>query len=67
ACARTSTQALTNAIAPYVLDLAEKGYRRALKEDVGLKEGLNVCLGQVTNQHVAHDCGYKFHAPDNFL
>lgn len=67
ACARTSTQALTNAIAPYVIDLADKGYKKALKEDRGLKEGLNVCLGHVTNEHVAHDCGYEFHAPDKFL
>jgi alanine dehydrogenase len=64
ACARTSTQALTNAIAPYVVDLADKGYKQALKEDEGLKNGLNVCLGRVTNAHVAHDCGYEFHKPE---
>ncbi|MFC2049350.1 alanine dehydrogenase [Chlamydiota bacterium] len=67
ACARTSTQALTNATAPYVLDLADKGYKRALREDTGLKNGLNVCLGKVTNEHVAHDCGYEYHEPEKFL
>lgn len=67
ACARTSTQALTNAIAPYVMELAERGYKKALKEDAGLKNGLNVCLGHVTNEHVAHDCGYTYHEPDKFL
>jgi alanine dehydrogenase len=67
ACARTSTQALTNAIAPYVMDLADKGYKRALKEDEGLKNGLNVCLGKVTNAPVALDCGYEYHAPEQFL
>ncbi len=61
ACARTSTQALTNAIAPYVLELASKGYKKALKDDPGLLEGLNVCFGRVTNEHVAHDCGYDYH------
>jgi len=67
ACARTSTQALTNAIAPYVMDLADKGYKKALKEDINLKNGLNVCLGSVTNEHVAVDCGYEYHEPDKFL
>jgi len=67
ACARTSTQALTNAIAPYVLELAEKGYKKALKDDTGLKNGLNVCLGHVTNEHVANDCGYEYHEPDKFI
>lgn len=67
ACARTSTQALTNAIAPYVMELADKGYKKALKEDPGLKLGLNVCLGKVTNEHVAHDCGYEYHAPEKFI
>lgn len=61
ACARTSTQALTNAIAPYVLELASKGYKQALQEDPGFLEGLNVCLGHVTNEHVAHDCGYAYY------
>lgn len=67
ACARTSTQALTNATAHYVLDLADKGYKRALREDAGLKNGLNVCLGRVTNEYVAHDCGYEYHAPEQFI
>jgi alanine dehydrogenase len=67
ACARTSTQALTNAIAPYLMEIADKGFKKALKEDPGLKNGLNVCLGSVTNEHVAIDCGYPFHAPDQFL
>lgn len=67
ACARTSTQALTNATAPYVLEIADKGYKKALKEDPGLKNGLNVCLGYVTNEFVATDCGYEFHEADAFL
>ncbi|MCC5831607.1 MAG: alanine dehydrogenase [Chlamydiales bacterium] len=61
ACARTSTQALANAIAPYVMEIASKGYKKAMQDDSGLLEGLNVCLGHVTNEHVAHDCDYKYH------
>ena len=67
ACARTSTQALTNACAPYILELANKGYQKALRDDPGLKDGLNVCLGNVTCEHVANDCGYKYYEPNQFL
>lgn len=67
ACARTSTQALANATAPYVLELAEKGYKSALRQNPGLKNGLNVCLGHVTNEHIAQDCGYTYYDPDTFL
>lgn len=67
ACARTSTQALTNAIAPYVMEIAAKGYKNAMREDRGLLEGLNVCFGHVTNEHVAHDCGYTYHPAEEFI
>lgn len=67
AYARTSSQALTNAIAPYVMFLAERGFKKALRDDIGLRAGLNVCLGQVTNECVATDCGYDYHAPEGFL
>lgn len=67
ACARTSTQALTNAVIPYVMSLAKHGYKLALKRDPGFLNGLNVCLGSVTNQHVADDCGYSFVPAEKFL
>ncbi len=67
ACARTSTQALTNAIAPYVLEIAGKGYKQAMRDDKGLLEGLNVCCGKVTNEPVAHDCGYDYHPAEEFI
>ncbi len=67
ACARTSTQALTNATTPYVLDLAQKGYKQALKDDPHFLRGLNVCLGHVTNEHVASDCGYDYYPPQSFV
>jgi alanine dehydrogenase len=52
--------ALTNATLPYVLKLAKWGHVEALRQDVGLRNGLNVCLGQVTNQAVAQDLGYDY-------
>ena len=67
ACARTSTQALTNATMDYALLIANKGYKAALLENHGLRQGLNVCHGHVTNEAVAHDLGYAFHAPERVL
>lgn len=65
ACARTSTQALTNATFPYVLDLANKGYQQALLDNAGFLNGLNVYHGQVTNQAVALDLGYDYFSLDS--
>lgn len=44
---RTSTYALTNATLPYVLELAEKGYERAINENHLLSYGLNVDKGEI--------------------
>ena len=66
ALARTSTFALTNATFPYALDLAEKGYQKALKEDPTLRAGLNVCLGAVTHPEVANALDKEFTPPENF-
>lgn len=60
ACAKTSTQALTNATLDYALMIANKGYKKALMDNVGLRQGLNVYRGYVTNEHVAHDLGYEY-------
>ena len=55
AVARTSTFALTNATLPYALQIANKGWRQALKDDAGLACGLNVYNGQVTFKAVAEN------------
>ncbi|MGO1384642.1 MAG: alanine dehydrogenase [Arachnia sp.] len=49
----TSTHALANATLPYVLGLADKGWRTALEDDKALARGLNTHGGQVTNKAVA--------------
>jgi alanine dehydrogenase len=49
----TSTLALTNSTFPYVLRLANRGPREALRQDPGLAEGLNTWLGSLTHQGVA--------------
>ena len=53
AVARTSTLGLTNATLPYVLQLADKGWRKACKENKELLEGLNVVNGKVVYKGVA--------------
>src|SRR5579872_2628473 len=53
AVARTSTFALNNATLPFVLALAQKGWRRALVEDAHLRAGLNIFRGHVTHPAVA--------------
>jgi alanine dehydrogenase len=58
--ARTSTLALTNATLPFVLQLANKGYRQALKDNPHLANGLNVHRGKITYDAVARDLGYTF-------
>ncbi len=58
--ARTSTLALTNATLPFVLQLANKGYRQALKDNPHLANGLNVHRGKITYDAVARDLGYAF-------
>jgi len=50
---RTSTYALNNATLPFVLALADKGWRRALADDEHLRNGLNIARGSVTHAEVA--------------
>ena len=64
---RTSTLALTNATLPYALQLANKGWKRALKENPALLKGLNVTDGKITYAGVADAFGMKFHEPAQFV
>ena len=57
---RTSTFALTNATFPYVLQIADKGYEKAMEENEALRKGLNLIDGQVVYQAVAESFGLAF-------
>jgi alanine dehydrogenase len=50
---RTSTYALTNVTISYALEIADKGYEQALKDNRVLARGLNLHKGRVTYKHVA--------------
>ena len=49
----SSTMALTNATLPYVLKLADKGWKQACKDDASLAKGLNIVEGKITFKAVA--------------
>lgn len=53
AVSRTSSHALNNATLPFVLALADHGYRKALAQDPHLRNGLNVHRGRLTCEAVA--------------
>lgn len=60
AVGRTSTFGLTNATLPYLLNLADKGYQQACRDDSGLAEGINIERGKLTNQAVAQALDLPF-------
>ena len=67
AVARTSTFALTNATLPFVIALATKGWRGALRDDPHLCDGLNVHAGQVTYAAVARDLSFPYTVAEKLL
>ncbi|NDD09626.1 MAG: alanine dehydrogenase [Rhodobacteraceae bacterium] len=64
AVSRTSTIALGNATLPFVLALANKGWKQACSDDVHLLNGLNVHAGRLTYQAVGDALGIPTIAPD---
>ena len=64
---RTSTFALNNATLPFVLALANKGWKRALREDSHLRNGLNIAYGKVTCAPVAEALRYPYVDPATVL
>ncbi|MBV9016091.1 MAG: alanine dehydrogenase [Alphaproteobacteria bacterium] len=67
AVARTSAVALNNATLPFVLAIADRGWRRALSDDPHLRNGLNTCRGHLTHPAVAHDLGLALTAAERAL
>jgi len=53
AVARTSTYALTNVTIPYAVEIAGKGWEKAVRENPALAKGVNVACGRITHQAVA--------------
>jgi len=64
---RTSTLALNKAIIPFVVNLANKGFHKALKDDQNFMNGLNIFNGKITYKAIADYLGYDFVSPKNVI
>jgi len=67
AVAKTSTLALTNATLPYAVDIANKGWKQAMKDNEEIKLGANVINGKVTYKGVADAFGLEYTDIDQLL
>ncbi len=67
AVARTSTFALNNATLPFTLALADKGWRKAMRDDPHLRAGLNICVGHITCEPVAAAHGLPYRPAETLL
>jgi alanine dehydrogenase len=56
---RTSTLALNNATLPYAVEIADKGWKKAMQENSEIKRGANVVSGHVTYNGVADTFGFE--------
>ena len=64
---KTSTLALTNATLPYAVEIANKGWQKAMQENPEIKYGANVVKGKVTYQGVAEAFGLDYAPIDELL
>jgi alanine dehydrogenase len=64
---RTSTYALTNATIPYVVKLADKGWKAACQSDPALARGLSTHEGALLSEQVASDLGLAYTDPATLL
>lgn len=60
AVGRTATMGLTNSTMPYIMELAEKGWERAIADNKALAKGMNVLNGAVVNKAVAEALGTSY-------
>jgi alanine dehydrogenase len=67
AVAKTSTLALTNATLPYAVEIADQGWKKAMKENPEIKKGANVIRGRITFKGVADAFGMKLAPVDKLL
>jgi alanine dehydrogenase len=63
----TSAKALTNATLPYALEIADKGYINAAKENPEIAKGINVFKGKVTHKGVAEAFDMEYEPLDSLL
>lgn len=64
---RTSTLALNNATLPYAVEIANKGWKKAMQENSEIRRGANVVEGHVTYKGVAETFGLGYVPIDELL
>ena len=64
---KTSTLALTNATLPYAVEIANKGWEKAMKENTEIKLGANVIKGKITYKGVSDAFGLEYVSIDSIL
>jgi alanine dehydrogenase len=64
---RTSTLALNNATLPYAVEIANKGWKKAMQQNPEIKAGANVVAGKVTYRGVAETVGLEYVHIDKLL
>ena len=67
AVAKTSTIALTNATIPYAVEIADKGWQNAIRDNKEIQLGANVIKGKLTYKSVADAFGFDHTPVDTFL
>jgi alanine dehydrogenase len=67
AVARTSTLALTNATLPYAVEIANKGWKKAMQENTEIKLGANVIDGKITYKAVSEAFDLEYVSIDTLL
>ena len=63
----TSTLALTNKTLPYIIEIAEKGWKKACEENIELKKGLNIISNNVVYKEVSDAFNLKYTDISNFI
>jgi len=67
AVARTSTAALTNATLPYAVEIANKGWKQAMRENEEIRLGANIIDGKITYKAVADAFNLDYTKVDDLL
>jgi alanine dehydrogenase len=67
AVAKTSTLALTNSTLPYALEIADKGWKKAMQDNPEIRKGANVVGGKLTHKGVAEAFNLKLTPVEKLL
>ncbi len=67
AVGRTSSYALTNVTLPYILELANNGWKKAMQKNLALSKGLNIAEGKIRFKAIAEAFNLEYHPVEELL